>query len=267
MSDHYDKAGVDRLYAAIWGPNIHYGVYASGDETIDEAAQAATERMAQALAPSAETRLLEVGCGYGTTAHFLAAHHGCEVVATNVSKLQLERCARHLDDPAVRDRLRFEPADFHDLPYADASFDVWWCQEAMVHAADKAKVVAEAFRVLRPGGKAVVSDHMFWHERLTPDELAMVQARYAGTRLASPADYRAMLEAAGFRVAAHHDWQAHAATHRRKVLVKLAELWDGLGTEVDAATLQATRAAWTAWSRLADERKLSFDFFLAEKPE
>jgi sarcosine/dimethylglycine N-methyltransferase len=111
-----------------------------------------------------------------------------------------------------------------------------------------------------------VSDHMFWHGRLTAAELAMVQGRYAGTRLASPADYRAMLEAAGFRVVAHHDWQAHAATHRRKVLARLAELRDELAPEVDAATLEATHAAWTAWSGLADEGKLSFDFFLAEKP-
>ncbi|TVQ40549.1 MAG: methyltransferase domain-containing protein [Geminicoccaceae bacterium] len=266
MSDHYDQAGVDRLYAAIWGPNIHYGVYQTGDETIDDAAAAATVVMAETLAPNAESKLLEVGCGYGTTARYLAERYGADVLATNVSKRQLERCRQGLGMALPRGRLRFEAADYHALPYPDGVFDAWWCQEAMVHAEDKAQVIAEAFRVLRPGGKAVVSDHMFWHERMTPDEFAMVQARYAGTQVASPADYRRMLEDAGFRVLAHHDWQAHATTHRRKVLAKLEALWGELAAEVDAPTLATTRDAWRAWAKLADEQKLSFDFFLAQKP-
>ncbi|MFW5681308.1 MAG: methyltransferase domain-containing protein [Pseudomonadota bacterium] len=267
MADHYDQAGVDRLYAAIWGPNIHYGVYTTGEESIDEAAVAATERMATLLAPPEGCRLLEVGCGYGTTARYLAEHWGCHVLATNVSKRQLERCRAQTAEPLARGRLAFAEADYHALPYPNASFDVWWCQEAMVHAEDRPRVLAEAFRVLRPGGRAVVSDHVFWHERLTADELAMVQARYAGTVLASPADYRAMLLAAGFEVVAHHDWQAHATTHRRNVLARLEALRDELARDVDAATLEVTHTAWTAWAALAEEGKLSFDFFLAQKPE
>ena len=41
-----------------------------------------------------------------------------------------------------------EYADFHELPYEDNRFDVWWCMLSVLHAVDKPKVVGEAFRVL-----------------------------------------------------------------------------------------------------------------------
>ncbi|MDZ7811062.1 MAG: class I SAM-dependent methyltransferase [Arhodomonas sp.] len=72
MSERYEDGGVDRLYSAVWGENIHYGVYETGEETIEEATWVAKRLMAEAARLRAGERVLEVACGYGATARYLA---------------------------------------------------------------------------------------------------------------------------------------------------------------------------------------------------
>ena len=265
MSDHYDNSGVDRLYAEVWGENIHYGVYPTGDETIEDATWIAKRTMAEGVGLKPGMTVLEVGCGYGATARYLAETFGVDVVATNISEIQLTKC-REKPQPKTGGTLRFEYADYHDLPYDDASFDVWWCQESLVHSAEKEKVLAEAFRVLKPGGRAVISDHIFWVDKLTPAERGAVEARYHMSKLSSPDDYKSHLAAVGFSLIDHRDWQVHAALHRAKVLQRLESKMDEFARVIDPETLRVNHHSWAEWARMAAEGKLSFDFFLAEKP-
>ncbi|MCS4503055.1 methyltransferase domain-containing protein [Arhodomonas aquaeolei] len=266
MSEHYENSGVDRLYSAVWGENIHYGVYETGDEGIETATWAAKRLMAEAARLSPGERVLEVACGYGATARYLAEEYGVSVVASNISETQLARCREMAESRALDDRVSFEYADFHELPFPDESFDVWWCQESMVHSPDKERVLREAYRVLKPGGRAVISDHIFWHERLTPQERAAVEARYGMSNLSSPADYERHIEAAGFTLVEHRDWQRHAALHRAKVLARLEQHMSEFAREMDAETLENNHRSWAHWADLAAEGKLSLDFYLAEKP-
>ncbi|MDZ7811063.1 MAG: methyltransferase domain-containing protein [Arhodomonas sp.] len=147
----------------------------------------------------------------------------------------------------------------------DESFEVWWCQESMVHSPDKERVLREAYRVLKPGGRAVISDHIFWHERLAREERAAVEARYGMTNLSSPADYERHIEAAGLRLVEHRDWQRHAAHHRAKVLARLEQHMDEFAREMDRETLANNHRSWAHWADLAAEGKLSLDFVSRRK--
>lgn len=266
MSDHYNNRGVDKLYSAVWGENIHYGVYESGDESIEAATWVAKRIMADAARLEPGDNVLEVACGYGATARYLVEEYGVSVLATNISETQLERCREMAAAHGLNDRLRFEFADYHELPFADTSFDVWWCQEALVHSDDKDRVLREAFRVLRPGGRVVISDQIFWPEKLTSEERAAVEARYGMSNLSSPADYERHITDAGFDLVEHRDWQPHAATHRARVVERLDQLTPELAAEVDQATLEDNRRSWAHWAELAADAKLSLDFYLARKP-
>lgn len=267
MSEHYNNRGVDKLYSAVWGENIHYGVYETGDESIEAATWAAKQVMADAAGLRAGEEVLEVACGYGATARYLVEEYGVSVLATNISETQLARCREMADERGLSGRLRFEFADYQDLPFSDASFDVWWCQEAMVHSPDKDRVLREAFRVLRRGGRVVISDQIFWPEKLTSEERAAVEARYGMSNLSSPTDYERHITRAGFDLVEHRDWQQHARTHRAKVVERLDRLVPSLMKEVDQATLEDNRRSWAHWAQLAAEGKLSLDFYLARKPD
>ena len=104
-------------------------------------------------------RVLDIGCGTGAQSRALARRSGvAAVVGVDQFELFLER-ARAL--AADLPNLRFERSDAHDLPFADASFDVVVLHTVLTHVAAPERVVAEAFRVLAPGGTMAIYDGDF----------------------------------------------------------------------------------------------------------
>ena len=55
------------------------------------------------------------------------------------------------------DNVRFLHGDMHDLPFADASFDVVFLMHALTYTTQPAQAISEAWRVLRPGGHLIGS--------------------------------------------------------------------------------------------------------------
>jgi SAM-dependent methyltransferase len=99
---------------------------------------------------------LEIGCGTGAIARMLAGWPGvANVVGTDPSPLLLAE-ARRLG--ASIPMLSFQEADGRDLPFPDASFDVVVLHRVLSHVPGPERVLAEAYRVLRPAGRLAVFD-------------------------------------------------------------------------------------------------------------
>jgi sarcosine/dimethylglycine N-methyltransferase len=82
------------------------------------------EIMATAVNLRPETRLLDLGCGYGSTARYLAANYGCRVTGANISEKELELAQERARAAGLERLLTFEYGDFHALKYPDHSFHV-----------------------------------------------------------------------------------------------------------------------------------------------
>jgi 2-polyprenyl-6-hydroxyphenyl methylase/3-demethylubiquinone-9 3-methyltransferase len=95
-------------------------------------------------APGTRAQLLDIGCGGGLLAPHVA---GYRHVGVDLSERALEVAARHGVEPVL--------ADAAALPFPDAAFDVVVAGEVLEHVEDLDRVVAEALRVLRPGGTVV----------------------------------------------------------------------------------------------------------------
>jgi SAM-dependent methyltransferase len=95
-------------------------------------------------------RVLDVGCGVGRLLLRLQ-RRGCETVGVDILRRDLLSAQRHLMNAAL------VQADGGRLPFAGASFDFVACTETLEHAADAALMLRELARVLRPGGRLVVS--------------------------------------------------------------------------------------------------------------
>jgi malonyl-CoA O-methyltransferase len=107
----------------------------------------------EALADVSGLAVLDLGCGTGRHALWLAGR-GAAVTAVDFSEGMMEKARAK---PGA-DRVRFVAHDLHEpLPFADGSFDLVVSGLVLEHLGDLDAFFAGAHRVLRPGGRAVVS--------------------------------------------------------------------------------------------------------------
>ena len=160
--EYYNSDDADNFYFTIWGgEDIHVGLYDHAEEPIFDASRRTVEQMAahlNGLGP--DSRVIDVGAGYGGSARYLAREYGCEVVALNLSEVENERDRQMNREQGLDHLIEVVDASFEDLPYPDNSFDFAWSQDAMLHSGERAKVVGEVVRVLKPGGEFVFTDPM-----------------------------------------------------------------------------------------------------------
>ncbi|MDP6704825.1 MAG: methyltransferase domain-containing protein [Alphaproteobacteria bacterium] len=263
-SYRYDDADVDRLLRLVWGDSISFGIYDDAAEPIEVATARTRARMALPLSLEPRQTVLEVACGFATTARFLAREYGCRVTATNLSERQLESARAATEADGLSSLIAFEAADYHALPFADATFDVWWCQDAVVHSGDKGRVIAEAHRVLKPGGYAVLTEQLMRHGTMSTAERARFAERYDTEQLWDEGEYVGAFAEAGFRLNAVEDWTPHLARHSLKLCHRAERLIAETNLELDPTVVEKSLGSWRLKVEQAAVGKLGWGFFLAQ---
>lgn len=107
----------------------------------------------------ASGRVLDIGCGPGQVALLIAETlPATEVVGVDLARTMLEVAERHRAASKVGDRVRFDLGDAKGLPYEDGAFDVVCSNTILHHIPDPQPFLAEAWRVLKPGGALLIRD-------------------------------------------------------------------------------------------------------------
>jgi tocopherol O-methyltransferase len=203
---HYDE--LDRVYRDIWGEHVHHGYWRTGRESPAEAAEALVRLVADLLAPVPGERLCDIGCGYGATAEWLVRHRGVTVTGFTISAAQARIAeARSTGLPGFECRLR----DWLDNQLPDRAFDRAYAIESSEHMVDKPRFFAEAWRVIRPGGRLVVCAWLAadrpgrWSVRHLLEPICR-EGRLPS--MGDRGDYEAMAAKAGFVRAGYRDISA-----------------------------------------------------------
>jgi ubiquinone/menaquinone biosynthesis C-methylase UbiE len=203
VRQYYQECHVD--YRIVWGLErdlaIHFGYF---DEECREHS-AALENMNRAMLKrtsiAASDRVLDAGCGVGGSSFWIAEHTGAHVTGVNIQPLHLELARAESARRGLADRVSFEEWDYCATGFDSESFDVVWALESVCHCEDKQKFLAEAYRVLRPGGRLIVGDFIQFRDDLSPAqdrEMKIWLDGWAIPHLAGFERFREWISGAGF---------------------------------------------------------------------
>ena len=200
---YYDSTEADAFYQTIWGgQDIHIGIYGGDDEPISAASRRTVATMADRLREiSSATRILDLGSGYGGSARYLAGRFGCHVTCLNLSETQNALNRTLTVDAGLTERVSVVHGDFENVPEPDASFDIVWSQDAILHSGDRTRVLDEVRRVLTDDGQFIFTDPM-QSDDCPGGVLQPILDRIQLSTLASFAFYRVELAKRGFGEAA-----------------------------------------------------------------
>jgi len=224
---YYDSEPADAFYESFWGgEDIHIGSYQSDAETIADASRRTVEIMAGKLqAVGEESRILDLGAGYGGSGRFLAERFGAQVTCLNLSKTQ-NALNRSLTDAAgLSKKVEVVHGDFENIPNEDDSYDIVWSQDAILHSGDRERVLDEVTRVLVPGGQFIFTDPMQTDD-CPGGVLGPILDRIQLDTLASFQFYRDALRDRGFQETGIDPMPEQLRTHYDRVRTELRNRYD-----------------------------------------
>jgi len=119
----------------------------------------ATRALADRLPITAGQRILDIGCGVGGPARYLAKRFGCEVDGIDITPAFVDAAIRLTADLGLSDVVRIRHGDGAVLPYADSLFDGAIGLHVTMNIADRPGFFREAHRVLKPGAFLAITEH------------------------------------------------------------------------------------------------------------
>lgn len=210
--------------------------------------------------------LLDVACGSGGPAMRIAARTECNVDGVDLHDAAVATANATAASSPVADRVKFRQADANEpLPWDDGTFDGIICVDAINHLEDRAAVLRDWARLLKPGGRLVFTDPIVVTGLLTNREIAVRSSIGFFLFATREADER-LLHDAGFEV--------REAEDRTQNMAAIAHRWREMRAQHEAdlrriegdATYDGQQEFFRVASRIAEERRLSRFAFFAVKP-
>jgi len=265
--DYYDSDDADNFYFTVWGgEDIHVGLYDSDDEPIAVASRRTVETMLDRLANlSADSRVLDIGSGYAGSARQIARRAGCPVTALNVSEVQNQRAREINAKQGLADRIDVIDGSFEDLPFDDHSFDVVWCQDSILHSAERSRVFEEVNTVLAPGGQFIFTDPM-QKPHASPDDLEPVLERIHLPSMGSVELYCEYADDLGWETVAVESIPDAIVTHYGSVLRELGEREEELEDRISGEYIERMKAGLRHWIEAGERGLLDWGILHFRKP-
>ncbi|MGJ3264482.1 MAG: SAM-dependent methyltransferase [Salinarimonas sp.] len=218
----YDEAMADNVsihdlvYPAVFGPDEYVGQFS--DNSAGELGVLGT---AMALPPGA--RVLDVGCGRGAVAAFLAERFGWRVTGIDLAGVPIadaERRRRTLP-PALAERLVFVAGNAYEHAF-DPPFDGIYGTGAFCHF-EAARLFARCAALLRPGGRLGFMERVRIGP-IAPDDWQRLTVDWRCPSVYATGEYERALAGAGFRdvsvtdmTATFRTWQARSVSVREEL--------------------------------------------------
>ncbi|MBW2368888.1 MAG: class I SAM-dependent methyltransferase [Deltaproteobacteria bacterium] len=168
---------------------------------------AATKELADLGGLSKGMRVLDVGCGLGGPARYLATKHGCRVTGLDITRDYVMAAGMLTKLVRLDHQVGFIHGSALEIPAEDGRFDVVWTEHAQMNIFAKEGFYREIARVLKPGGRLVFHD-VFRGAGPQPRYPVPWATESAISYLRQAEVIRKIIESAGFQIDSWEDTTA-----------------------------------------------------------
>lgn len=192
--NQYTEEGI-RRYEFIFGKTY---VSTGGELT--------TAKFLKQLKLDSSTSVLDVGCGIGGSAFYIARTYGSRVHGIDLSSNMISMAVKYQAEmeESVRKAVSFEMSDVTKHDFEPNSFDVIYSRDTILHIVDKDDLFSKFFKWLKPGGKLLITDYCHGDKDHHSEEF-MKYVLQRGYQLLSVPAYGQLLEKVGFQSVAAED--------------------------------------------------------------
>jgi ubiquinone/menaquinone biosynthesis C-methylase UbiE len=211
------------------------------------------------------SRVLDVACGSGGPAVYLAQTFGARVTGTDHHAEGIATATRLAEEQGLTARASFVTADASQpLPFDDAQFDAITCIDAINHLPGRLDVLSDWHRLLKPGGRLVFTDPIIVTGLLTNEEAAIRSS--IGFFLFAPlGEDERLLQESGFEILRREDTTGQLAAVAKRWYDAREGQRAALIEDEGQTTFDGTQRLLTVAYTIAHERRLSRFAFLAGK--
>ncbi|HEV2697439.1 MAG TPA: methyltransferase domain-containing protein [Terriglobales bacterium] len=164
-----------------------------------------------------DSYVLEVGCGSGGYALYLAQEVGCRVVGLDINVAGIRNANQLALARGLASQARFEQCDVSTkLPFNDDTFDAVFSNDVLCHLPRRFEVFRDIWRVLKPAGRMLFSDALVVGGMLSHEEIG-TRSSIGFYVYSPPGENERLMERAGFRDIHAFDTTENAA--------RIAKLW------------------------------------------
>lgn len=162
----------------------------------------ATEQLAnklEGLGVDSSWHVLDLCCGWGVPTRYVAGRLGCKMTGVDITQRSVDFAKKVTVGTEVEQLVTYKQGSALDIPIEDGAVDLVWSQDGFCHVPNRPRVLAECFRVLRPGGHLVFTDWMRGEFITQPEYDAFIEA-WSFANVETPEGYPKLLKAAGFEI-------------------------------------------------------------------
>ncbi len=194
-----------------------------------------TKELLELCHVSQDKYVLEVGCGAGATASYIAKEYGSRVVGVDLHEKMVDLARARAKRDGVEDKTEFRVADARELPFEDGLFDAVIVESVTTFIEDKQKALREYARVAKLGGYVGLNEEIWLKTEPPPAEIVEFVARTWDIESEIPTadDWGRMLEDAGLRDVVAKPYTFSAAREATQVLrYGCRDLWGMLSRTI-----------------------------------
>jgi ubiquinone/menaquinone biosynthesis C-methylase UbiE len=227
---------------------------------------AANEALAERAGIRNGSRVVDFCAGLGGTARYLAHRHGADVTGIELTPARVKGAEELTRLVGLQDSVRVIEGDVMRVPLPDSSIDVVISQEALLHVPDKPRSLAEAFRILKPGGRIAFTDWVA-HRPLSGADKELMWQGMAVADLYSLQIYAERIQEAGFSIYSAEDLTVAWGVILKQRLAMYQSLREEAQQSGTPAGHDAFYESYVRFVDLVNGAALGGGRFAAEKPQ